>query len=70
MHPPRGLAEMHFPGSPHQSYQVYFLASELTLSEKAITQSDITLISIEDQLWGCKLYNYKFYCYMIVQNKE
>jgi hypothetical protein len=65
---------MHFPGSPLQSYQVYFLASELTLSEKAITQagkrSDITLISIEDQLWGCKLYNYKFYCYMIVQNKE
>ncbi len=48
----KGLAEMHFPGSPHQSIK-YFLAANMTLSEKAITQgkqSDITVISIEDQL--------------------
>jgi len=48
----RGLAELHNPGLPHLSIK-YFLASNITLSEKAISQakhSEMTLLSVEDQL--------------------
>jgi len=48
----KGLAELHFPGSPHLSIK-YFMSSNVTISERAITrgkQHDISILSIEDQL--------------------